>query len=187
MTVAGAPTAGRTVNLGRGWRVPYPEPGTLAATKVGRANVRSDTKPEVLLRQQLHAAGLRFRKDYLIRCDGLRTHADVAFTKKKIAVYVDGCFWHCCPMHFVMPKTNLGYWEPKLAANVARDKRMQQSLAREGWKVIRLWEHQVADELVLQSLVAFAKESSAGIVGLTVELPANVPRQAERPPSPRSG
>lgn len=135
-------SSGRTVNLGGGQVVPYPEPTSAAATKIGKANKRVDSKAEVRLRSALHAMGLRFRKDLLIRAGGVRTHPDIVFTKAKVAVFVDGCFWHMCPEHFHMPKTNLDYWVPKLHANVARDARVTAALEADGWKVVRIWEHE---------------------------------------------
>lgn len=131
----------RTVTLGPGITAPYPTPTSTAATVVGKANRRRDTKPEVLLRSTLHARGLRFRKDFLIRLPELRVRADVVFTRHKIAIFVDGCFWHCCPEHGRVPKSNLGYWEPKLQANVDRDARVNAALTGAGWIVRRFWEH----------------------------------------------
>ncbi|HXH59136.1 very short patch repair endonuclease [Iamia sp.] len=139
---------GRTVNLGRGQIVPYPEPSSPEATAVGKANRRTGTKPEVELRRALHATGLRFRKDLLIRAGGTRTRADVVFPKQRLAVFVDGCFWHVCPEHFHMPKTNLGYWEPKLQANIERDARVSKGLSADGWQVVRCWEHVGVDDAV---------------------------------------
>lgn len=139
---------GRTVNLGRGQIVPYPEPSSPEATAIGKANRRTDTKPEVALRSALHALGLRFRKDLLIRAGGVRSRADIVFTRGRVAVYVDGCFWHACPEHFHMPKSNPAYWEPKLQANVDRDERVTQALEGDGWTVVRVWEHQPVDEVV---------------------------------------
>ena len=123
-------------------RQSYPKPTNSAATNRMRSNRRVDTKPEVELRSMLHRRGLRFRKDYLIRLPhGRRVHADVAFTKKKIAVFVDGCFWHSCPQHGTTPKTNQDYWIPKLRQNVERDRLNNSNLRASGWVVIRLWEH----------------------------------------------
>src|SRR5262245_14625848 len=95
-----------TISLGGGIRVPYPVPGSLAASKVGVANRRRDTKPEIALRSALHRRGRRFRKDVLIRAGGIRTHADVVFPRAKLAVFVDGCFWHRCPDHGTSPRSN---------------------------------------------------------------------------------
>lgn len=134
----------RSLSLGGGQRVPYPAPTSSAAAAVGRGNRRVDTKAEVELRKIVHGLGLRYRTDHLIRAGGLRTHADLAFTAVSLAVFVDGCFWHCCPEHFRMPRSNLDYWRPKFAANVARDRRVDAALSDSGWSVIRVWEHQPA-------------------------------------------
>ena len=132
---------GRTVNLGRGRRVPYPEPTSAAATKIGKANRRRDTKCEVLVRSELHRRGLRFRKDLLLRVGDVRVRPDVVFTRRRLAVFIDGCFWHLCPDHAHVPKSNLDYWVPKLNANVARDRRVDEALGSAGWRVLRIWEH----------------------------------------------
>ena len=122
--------------------LPYPTPTSLAVTKKMRSNRRSDTTPEVLLRSLLHRSGLRFRKDYAIRLpSGKVTHSDIAFPRRKVAVFVDGCFWHCCPEHGTIPKSNQAYWVPKLRENVERDKSVTEGLLSEGWQVIRIWEH----------------------------------------------
>lgn len=133
---------GRTVALGGGRRVPYPEPVDDAASRIGRANRRTDTKPEIRLRSALHRRGLRFRKDFLIRVGEVRVRPDVVFTKLKVAVFVDGCFWHSCPEHGSIPSRNREYWIPKLAANVVRDRKVDAALAGSGWFVERVWEHE---------------------------------------------
>lgn len=135
----------RFVVLSGGERVPYPEPTTEAATRVGKGNRRTGTKPEQLLRAELHRRGRRFRKDLLIRAGGLRTHADIAFTRQRLAVFVDGCFWHGCPEHGSSPKSNTSYWGPKLRANVERDRRVDEALRAHGWAVLRTWEHEATD------------------------------------------
>lgn len=132
----------RTVALGSGMRVPYPTPTSAAASSVGRANRRSDTKPERILRSELHCRGLRFRKDLLVRAGDVLTHPDVVFTRARIAVFVDGCFWHGCPEHGSTPRSNVDYWVPKLTANQERDRRVDQALGDEGWLVLRFWEHE---------------------------------------------
>lgn len=132
---------GRTVNLGAGRVVPYPEPKDSAATKIGRANRRTDTKPELRLRSALHRRGHRFRKDFLLRVGGTRVRPDLVYTRWRVAVFVDGCFWHGCPEHQHVPKRNREYRVPKLAANVERDRRVDAALAAEGWQVLRIWEH----------------------------------------------
>jgi len=130
------------VALGDGVRVPYPTPRDEAATRVGKGNRRADTKPEVRVRSDLHRRGLRFRKDLLIRAAGVKVHPDVVFTKARVAVFVDGCFWHGCPEHQVVPKSNRDYWVPKLRRNVERDRAADEALGADGWIVIRVWEHE---------------------------------------------
>jgi DNA mismatch endonuclease, patch repair protein len=149
----------RTVTLGGGLTVPYPEPTSESASRIGRANRRQDTRCEVLLRSELHRRGLRFRKDLLVRAGTVRVHVDVAFTRVRLAVFVDGCFWHCCPTHFHMPKSNLSYWVPKLEANVERDHRVDAALRESGWTPLRLWEHLAPGEgadMVVASLNALS-------------------------------
>lgn len=146
-SVAEPPRPRRSVALGDGLCVPYPEPKDDAATRVGRGNRRSGTKPERALRSALHRRGLRFRKDLLVRCGDVRVKPDIVFTRARIAVFVDGCFWHCCPEHGVTPKRNASYWIPKLRHNVERDRRVDAALKCEGWIVIRAWEHEETSEV----------------------------------------
>ena len=88
-----------------------------------RANRRTDTKPELALRHALHRLGYRYRKDYRLDLDGgRRVRPDIAFTARKVAVFVDGCFWHACPEHGSKPRANEWYWGPKLIKNVERDR-----------------------------------------------------------------
>ncbi len=122
--------------------MPYPMPRDHAATKVGKGNRRADTKPEVRLRSDLHRRGLRFRKDLLVRAGDVKVRPDVVFTKARVAVFVDGCFWHGCPDHQVVPKSNQDYWVPKLRRNVERDRAADDALAGDGWAVVRVWEHE---------------------------------------------
>ncbi|MEH3138808.1 MAG: very short patch repair endonuclease [Mycobacterium kyogaense] len=108
---------------------------------------RANTKPEVALRSRLHHEGRRFRKDYAVRIDGKLIRPDIAFTKRKVAIFVDGCFWHCCPEHGRRPSVNGEYWSPKLAANAERDRRQTAALEQAGWHVVRLWEHETVDQM----------------------------------------
>lgn len=110
-----------------------------------QGNRRSDTRSEVRLRSALHSRGLRFRKDLRLDLGGVWVRPDVVFTRAKLAVFSDGCFWHCCPRHGSDPQTNAGYWGPKLAGNAARDRRDDKALHDAGWTVIRVWEHENAD------------------------------------------
>ena len=119
----------------------YPKPSSKAAVNVMKANKRANTKPEVLIRTHLHRAGYRFRKDFNIKINGKNYRPDIAFTKQKVAIFIDGCFWHLCPIHGHIPKTNIHYWEPKLKKNSERDKNSNKVLRKAGWKVVRVWEH----------------------------------------------
>lgn len=109
---------------------------------------RTDTKPEIVLRRALHARGKRYRKDFPIRTGGKLIRPDIAFTRLRIAVFVDGCFWHSCPKHGQRPKNNTEYWSPKLARNVERDRLQTALLQDAGWTVIRFWEHESTDDMV---------------------------------------
>lgn len=101
-----------------------------------------DTRPEVALRAELHRRGLRFRKDHFLPIRGARgVRVDIAFTRTRVAVFVDGCFWHSCPDHGHAPRRNTGYWGPKLARNRIRDTLVTERLVEEGWRVVRVWEH----------------------------------------------
>ncbi len=123
--------------------VGYPLPSDGFVTIRMRANRSRDTRPELLLRSALHRAGLRFRVHYSVRVDGGRAVVvDVAFTRRRLAVFVDGCFWHACPVHSVTPKANSTYWGPKLSSNAERDLETVRRLERAGWEVIRVWEHE---------------------------------------------
>lgn len=101
-----------------------------------------NTTPEVLLRKSLWAIGLRYRLHAK-----LPGKPDIVFTKIKVAVFIDGCFWHCCPIHGVKPKSNANFWKTKLKGNVMRDRKTERELQQQGWHVLRFWEHQIEDEL----------------------------------------
>jgi DNA mismatch endonuclease (patch repair protein) len=105
-----------------------------------RGNRAKDTAPEVALRAELHRRGLRFRKHVAV-IDGLRCAPDIVFPRHRIAVECRGCFWHRCPQHAVLPKSNVEYWLAKLGHNVARDARNEQALRTAGWTLIVIWEH----------------------------------------------
>lgn len=109
------------------------------------ANKRRDSSTELAVRRELHARGLRYRVDFA-PVPGLRRRADIVFTRVKIAVFIDGCFWHGCPVHGTAPKRNADYWGPKLAANVARDRDTDRRLPNAGWLVLRFWEHEGAGD-----------------------------------------
>ncbi|MEU7139351.1 very short patch repair endonuclease [Nocardia sp. NPDC046473] len=119
-------------------------PTTDAATSARMSRQRrSGTKPELALRKELHRRGLRYFVDRApIR--GQRRRADLVFPRLRIAVYVDGCFWHRCPQHATDPRNNAEWWAAKLAGNVARDRATDAALIDAGWQVIRVWEHEDA-------------------------------------------
>ena len=147
---------GRLVVISPGVRVPYPTPTSAAASAKGRANRRVGSSCEQALRSLIHRSGLRFRKDYPVRVDRLRVRPDIVFTRRKVAVFVDGCFWHSCPEHGTTPKSNLGYWGPKLSANVSRDRRVDDAMTAAGWSVVRVWEHEDPQEALERVAAALA-------------------------------
>jgi DNA mismatch endonuclease (patch repair protein) len=122
-----------------------------------RANRRTDTKPELALRHALYRLGYRYRKDYRLDLDGgRRVRPDIAFTARKVAVFVDGCFWHACPEHGRDPAVNQWYWAPKLRRNVERDRAADAALAAAGWRVIRIWEHVAITDAVAAVVAALS-------------------------------
>lgn len=100
-----------------------------------------DTAPELALRRLLHARGLRYRIDSP-PLPGVRRRADLVFGPARVAVFVDGCFWHRCPEHATEPRTNIDYWAPKLDRNVERDRETDALLTQAGWVSVRVWEHE---------------------------------------------
>ena len=104
------------------------------------AAIRSkNTKPELALRKALWSKGLRYRVHYG------KEKIDIAFPSKKLAIFVDGCFWHGCPIHSHVPKSNKSYWLPKLKKNIERDSAKNKRLMENGWKVLHFWEHELVD------------------------------------------
>lgn len=97
------------------------------------------TIPERTLGRLLWAKGVRYRKQ--VRCERVLT--DFAVVARKLAVFVDGCFWHGCATHRVVPRANAAFWQEKLAANVRRDARQRRRLRDLGWTVFRIWEHEL--------------------------------------------
>lgn len=127
------------------------------------ANRRRDTKPELALRSHLHRGGLRYRVDRPINLPGRRpARPDIVFARQRIAVFVDGCFWHRCPEHASSPRANAEYWRVKLARNVARDREVDAALTSAGWTVVRVWEHEGSAEAArrVEALVRGASSRS---------------------------
>jgi DNA mismatch endonuclease (patch repair protein) len=100
-----------------------------------------DTGPEMALRRRLHALGLRYRV-HRRPIPAVRRTADIVFTRHRIAIFVDGCFWHGCPEHGTSPKTNSDWWRTKLTRNAERDADTDRQLQAAGWTPIRIWEHE---------------------------------------------
>lgn len=117
-----------------------------------RGNRRRDTSLELRVRRALHARGLRYRVDFA-PLTGLRSRADVVFTRARVAIYLDGCFWHGCPIHATTPASNADYWIPKLRRNRERDTAITAALEAAGWTVMRFWEHE-EPALVVDRIVA---------------------------------
>lgn len=129
-------------------RTDYPDPSTTAASATMRANRRRDTGPERRLRSALHGSGLRFRVDLPIETKERRVRPDIVFARKRVAVFVDGCFWHGCDKHRTWPKANSWYWESKIEGNIHRDQEDSRLLEQLGWKVVRIWEHDTVSDAV---------------------------------------
>jgi len=103
-----------------------------------------DSKPELAVRRIVHAAGLRYRVSARPLAHIPRT-ADLVFRPSRVAVFIDGCFWHSCPVHASTPKSNTSYWTPKLERNMERDTETNQLLITAGWLPLRFWEHENAE------------------------------------------
>jgi DNA mismatch endonuclease (patch repair protein) len=107
-----------------------------------QSNKGRDTQPELALRSAAHALGLRYRVS-VRPLRGLRRTADLVFTKVRVAVFLDGCFWHGCPLHATRPKTNAAFWRDKISANRTRDRLVTRTLRARGWTVLRIWGHEL--------------------------------------------
>lgn len=107
-----------------------------------QANRGRDTGPELAVRRAAHRLGLRYRVS-IRPIPTLRRTADMVFTKRRVAVFIDGCFWHGCPEHHTVAKRNGEYWAAKVSGNVARDRETDTLLQAAGWKVLRFWEHEL--------------------------------------------
>lgn len=110
---------------------------------------RRDNQRELSLRRALHAEGFRFRVTYPVP-DLRRRTIDIAFTRRRVAVFLDGCFWHGCPLHGTDPRSNSAWWAQKIAANRARDRDTDHHLTELGWQVVRIWEHEDLDRAVMR-------------------------------------
>ncbi len=130
-----------------------------AARKTMQGNRGRDTKAELAVRRLVHGAGLRYRVSARPESD-LRRTADLLFTRARVAVFIDGCYWHGCPDHFTMPATNLDYWSAKIGRNRARDLETTTLLEGRGWVVLRFWEHELP-AAVAASIVERVRERAS--------------------------
>lgn len=130
-----------------------------------------DTRPEMVLRRALWQAGLRYRVQMRV----LRLAPDLVFPSRAVVVFLDGCFWHGCPEHYVFPRSRRDFWLAKLEANVARDIRQTEALREAGWTVLRFWEHEVFEalEAVVDGIRAVVRPS---------RVPAALPGSSPLPP-----
>lgn len=118
---------------------------TTAAIRARMSSQKSrNTRVEVELRRALHAAGLRYRV-HRRPLPTIRREADIVFGPARVAVFVDGCFWHGCPEHATWPKNNSGFWQQKIERNRERDRDTNLKLLEAGWLAIRVWEHEQVD------------------------------------------
>ena len=139
-----------------------PSASSIAVRNVMKANRGQDTRPEIALRSALHRRGLRFRK-HVAPLEGLRCIADVVFPRQRVAVFVDGCFWHGCPIHGSRPQTNRSYWAAKIARNIRRDANSTAELRKAGWAVLRIWEHE-PPEVAAETVEAVVRAREHSIV-----------------------
>ncbi|MFD8000615.1 very short patch repair endonuclease [Streptomyces mirabilis] len=119
-----------------------------------------DTAPEIAVRRLLHRAGLRYRVNVPVPGMPRRT-IDIVFGKAKVAIFLDGCFWHGCPVHATHPKANAEWWRAKLDKNMARDRETTDLLRSAGWTVLRFWEHESAEDVARRITAALTSERSA--------------------------
>ncbi|MBF6188347.1 MULTISPECIES: very short patch repair endonuclease [Nocardia] len=140
---------------------------------------RTGSAPELALRRELHRRGLRYFVDRA-PLRGQRRRADVVFPRRKLAVYVDGCFWHRCPQHATDPKNNGRWWADKLAGNVARDRATDEALRAAGWQVVRVWEHEDPIAAADRVQAALSAEPAPGPTSAGRARPHD-----STPPSPR--
>ena len=122
--------------------MPSPEPANEHVRRRMEQQRTADTKPELALRQELHGRGLRYRLGVPIVPGHPRRRVDIVFRSARVAVFVDGCFWHRCPEHGNLPANNRDWWLEKLTRNVERDRESDDLLRGEGWTVLRVWEHE---------------------------------------------
>lgn len=122
-----------------------------------RQQRRTGTEPELALRRLLHAAGHRYRVAWPVPGSRRRT-IDIAFTRAKVAVFIDGCFWHGCPLHATWPKANGPWWRDKIETNRRRDEDTTAALRGLGWTVVRIWEHESPETAAASVIAVLAQD-----------------------------
>ena len=141
----------------------YPHPSSPTASVIMKANRARNTAPELRLRSLLHAAGLRYRVHLPVRVDdGRPVSVDIAFPRRKVALFVDGCFWHGCQIHRTIPVANGSYWGPKLKRNTQRDRETVARLQSAGWTAVRIWEHD-PPQGVCDRIIAILRSRSSSV------------------------
>jgi DNA mismatch endonuclease (patch repair protein) len=122
---------------------------------------RRETRPELRLRRELWSRGLRYRVDAPLPLRASRRRADILFPRVRVAVFVDGCYWHACPLHGTSPRANASWWAEKLAANVRRDRDTDEQLYAIGWHSVRVWEHEDPAEAAARIEALVRREPSS--------------------------
>ncbi|MFE9684258.1 very short patch repair endonuclease [Streptomyces sp. NPDC006285] len=133
------------------------KPSSPAVSARMSRQARRDTAPEVAVRKLLHAAGHRYRLNVRVPEMSRRT-IDIAFTRAKVAVFMDGCFWHGCPQHATRPKANAEWWREKLDRNMTRDSETTRHLTASGWTVLRFWEHEAPGDVAVRVAAAVDRQ-----------------------------
>lgn len=160
-----------------------PFPSSHVASERMRVVRSRDTAAEIKIRRALHAKGLRYYVDCTVLPE-VRRRADVVFPRLKIAVFIDGCFWHSCPLHRSQPKVNGAWWTEKLAANRQRDADTNRRLRRKGWLVTRVWEHESPNDAAahIASIVAERRSSAQPDRVVSFEEPPAFPKRRRARP-----
>ncbi|MFB7899532.1 very short patch repair endonuclease [Streptomyces xiamenensis] len=145
---------------------PRPVPSSAAVSSRMSRQASRDTGPEMAIRRLLHATGHRYRLHRKVPGMARRT-IDIAFPGPKVAVFVDGCFWHGCPQHATQPGANKDWWRRKLDKNIDRDRETTERLSAEGWTVLRFWEHESPEAVARRVAVAVELKKANGQKGAT--------------------
>lgn len=135
-----------------------PAPSSPSVTDRMSRQARKDTAPELAVRKLLHRSGPRYRVNLPVPGMPRRT-MDIGFPGPKVAVFMDGCFWHGCPEHATQPKANAQWWRAKLDRNMERDEETTRHLEAQGWTVLRFWEHETAADVAAAVIAAVRKDS----------------------------